>query len=180
MYMGLIFNKLTFLLFTSTFMNTGIQIFINKIIMPFLFGKTRVPIFLVSALILFVIYFTFALLLSINTSSNKCGKSYKRVYLFEGFKTGIALSSSYILLILFPILKQPFIDIGGDTSFTSLVSEIFYMNFVNIIMSIENYYNSQFEGCRLSDTDMMDEIKKIEKNLNKRKPRRKKQVTVEP
>ena len=32
-------------------------------------------------------------------------------------------------------------------------------------MSIENYYNSQFEGCKLSDADMMNEIKKTLKRV---------------
>jgi hypothetical protein len=178
--MNLIFNKLTFLLLSSTLMNSGIQFFINKIFINFLFGKTRIPIFVVCALILFIIYFLYALLLSVNTSSNKCGKSYRRVYLMEGLKTGLTMSLSYVLLIFVPFLKQPFIDIGGDNETVSIISEIFYMNFINIIMSIENYYNSQFEGCKLSDTDMINEIKKIEKSLNRPKQRRKRQVTVEP
>ena len=63
---------------------------------------------------------------------------------------------------------------------SSIISEIFYMNFITIIMSIENYYNSQFEGCRLSDKDMMSEIKRIEKRLNRPKKRKSRKVTVEP
>ena len=47
-------------------------------------------------------------------------------------------------------------------------------------MSIENYYNSQYEGCRLSDKDQIVALKKIERDLNKRKIRRKKQVIVQP
>lgn len=178
--MGLFLNKMTYLLFSSSFMNLLIQIFINKVLISYLYGKTPVPVFAISGVVIFLVYFIYAILLSINTSQNKCGKSYKPVYIYEGVKTGLTMSLSYILLIFIPYFKQPFIDIGGDTENISLISEIFYMNFINIIMSIENYYNSQFEGCKLSDNDMMSEIKKIEKKLNKNKYKRIKKVEIKP
>ena len=117
-----------------------------------------------------------------NYSGQKnCNNSFKKVCFWKAFKQAFYSTLVYCLIFFIPFFKSGFIGLLGNTFFSNSLSEAVIIVLTNISLTIDNYFHSIKENCKLDFDLSAAAWRRVEKKLNSRKKKKEKNmVEVNP
>lgn len=128
--------------------------------------------FIILFFINFIISFFIGYFISYYTGKTKCENSINKVSLCKGLKQAFFSTLVYVIIFFIPFFKSGFIDLFGDTFLINSLAESFILVLTNIALTIDNYFLSINQQCKLDFELSAAAWKKIEKKLNSRKKKR--------
>ena len=125
--------------------------------------------FILLFLINYIVSFIFGYFISYFSGLTKCNNTNYKVSLWRGFKQANISTIVYIIIFYIPLFKSGFIEILGDTFYSNSFAEAFILILSNISLTIDNYFLSLTEQCKLNFKLSAAAWNKIEKKLNSKK-----------
>jgi hypothetical protein len=116
----------------------------------------------------FFIIFILGYLISFYTGLSSCSNYISSVCFCKGFKQAFFSTIVYLIIFFVPFFKSGFIGLLGDTFIVNTFAEGFIMSLTNISLTIDNYFKSLKENCKLDFDLSAAAWKRIEKKLNSR------------
>ena len=123
-------------------------------------------------LIVYTISFITGYIISYYSGHNTCNNSFNRVCLWKAFKQAFYSTSVYCLIFFVPFFKSGFIGLMGNTFFINSLSESVIMILTNVSLTIDNYFRSIKDNCKLDFDLSTTAWRRIEKKLNSRKKKK--------
>lgn len=134
-------------------------------------------------IIIFILTFFVNLLLgyyiSFNSAMAYCGNHFNSVCFWKGIKQACYTTLVYIIVFFWSCPKSGFIGLMGDTFFSNTLAEIFIVGLSGVAITIDNYFRSIEQNCKLDFDTSAAAWKRIEKKLNVRKKNKGLQNLVE-
>jgi hypothetical protein len=159
--MGLFLNILITIIVISI-LPFGLNYFVLLPNIPFAIIVLFVSVFLLS--------FILGIWVSYNSGKSKCNHFHWRTCLWKGFKQAFFSTLVYLVIFYIPFFKSGFLGLLGDTFFFSnSLAEAVIMSLTNISLTIDNYFTSITDNCKLDFNVSAEAWKRIEKRLNTRK-----------
>ena len=126
------------------------------------------------------IYISFiGFIISIYSSYMNCNHTRGWISFKKGLYQGFISLIVYLIIFMIPFFKSGFIDIGENNIFWNSIAEGFFIGMINMILTIDNFFTSQKDGCQLDPKQAHIAYKKYERKLNNRKKKKtKKKVTI--
>ena len=118
-----------------------------------------------------VLFYSFIIgyLISYISGQYTCSNSFSSTCFCKGLKQSFYSTLVYAIIFFVPFFKSGFIGIGGDSIFNNCIAEMVILVLTNISLTIDNYFRSIKDNCKL-DFDLSTAAwKRIEKKLNSRK-----------
>ena len=157
-------NLLLNIIFTIVFI-IGLPFMINYFILQkdFKYGL----IFIFSSI--YIVSFILGFFISWNVGKSNCNHTHTIICLKKAFKQSFFTTLVYAIIFFFPIFKSGFIGLLGDTTFSNSLAESIILVLSSISLSIDNYFKSITDQCKLDFNLSAVSWNKIEKKLNSRK-----------
>ena len=123
--------------------------------------------------------------ISIMASNDKCGQYIKKDAFKKGLKSGIIITLVYLFVFLMYLLRipylkgpfiNPFLNIGGEKYANSYGLKYLILCFWSLLISwcttATMYYQSQKDGCILSNNELAQFKQKLDKDLETKKEKK--------
>ena len=158
--MGLFLNILITILVIAT-LPFGLNYFILLPNIPFAI--------IILFICIFVLSFVLGVWISYNSGKSQCNHFHWKTCLWKGFKQAFFSTLVYAIIFYIPFFKSGFLGLLGDTFFSNSLAEAVIMTLTNISLTIDNYFSSITDNCKLDFDVSAAAWKRIEKRLNTRK-----------
>jgi len=125
-------------------------------------------------IVVYIYSFIVGTLISFYSSYSNCENTDLKKSLKKGLKVGFLSLLVYIIIIYVPFFKSGFISLYGKNDFLGNSStEAILLVLSNIAITIDNYFKSIIDSCKLDFDESARAYSRIEKRLNDRKPKEK-------
>ena len=161
-------QSLTFNIF-FTLITSIIICFINNFI---ILKSSITNAIIIMFIFVFIINFLLGYYISFNSSLSHCNNYFNKVCLLKGFKQTFYTTLVYILIFFWSCPKSGFIGLMGDTFLTNSIAESFIIGLSAIAITIDNYFQSINDNCKLDFNTSAAAWLRIEKKLNNRKKKK--------
>ena len=118
---------------------------------------------------IFVLSFILGIWVSYNSGKSQCNHFHWKICLWKGFKQAFFSTLVYLVIFYIPFFKSGFLGLLGDTFFSNSLAEAVIMALTNVSLTIDNYFTSITDNCKLDFNVSAAAWKRIEKRLNTRK-----------
>tara|TARA_B100000902_G_scaffold393136_1_gene446838 strand:+ start:411 stop:938 length:528 start_codon:yes stop_codon:yes gene_type:complete len=152
---------------------TAIVFFINYVLLTYIQIAPNVPDFFKYIIYSTVFFFIYGFYISYSASDKKCKKLSKKQSTIHGIKSALYVLVTYVLIYMVLPIRQPFIELLGDNKRTSSIIETFFISLNLIISVVINYFDSIKNVCRVSPEELEHKLKKLDKYLQRRDPKKK-------
>ena len=123
----------------------------------------------------FALYSIYGYLISIITSTSKCNKRRHLKSIKYGFKLGLYIIITYLIIYFVSSLREPFTTLFNKNG--ELISKMFFLGLINLLTSTVIAYDSDKIICELTPKEIRKNLSELDKFLNK-KDRRKKNKKI--
>lgn len=126
-----------------------------------------------------IFYFILGYSISASAADAQCGKVKKTISIFHAFKTSIIAVLTYLIIYFIPFFKAPFNEMISNNQLANCVTETFFISLNIILISIINYFDSAKRSCLMTQKELEENMKQLDKLLNsKEKKQKKKRIIV--
>lgn len=159
---------------------TSFVVFITNYLLLGRFKFTdRVPDIVLYIIYAFIFYFILGYSISASAGLSQCNKIKKTLSTYHGLKTSFIAIITYIIIFFITFFKAPFNEIVSNTQLANSISEIFFISLNLILVSIINYFDSTKKTCEMTQKELEENMRKLDKILDSRdKPVKKKPIIV--
>tara|TARA_B100000925_G_scaffold202519_1_gene153606 strand:+ start:201 stop:728 length:528 start_codon:yes stop_codon:yes gene_type:complete len=146
--------------------------FTNYVLLKYITILPNVPDFFKYLVYSIFFYFLYAFYISYSSSNDRCGKFDKKQSTIHATKSVIYVLVTYVAIYAIMPLRQPFVELMGDSVRTSSVIESFYISLNLIISTLINHFDAAKYICRVTPDQLEKNLKKLDKYLNKKDRKR--------
>ena len=150
-----------------------IVFFTNYLLLGPLKFTEKIPDFFFYMIYAAIFYFIYGYSISALASKNQCKKVNRKISSFHGIKTAFISVLTYIIIYFVPFIKAPFNEIIGNNILGNSTAEIFFIALNLILVSIVNFFDSTKRSCSLTQSQLEENMKQLDKYLNKKEKKKK-------
>ena len=125
-----------------------------------------------------IISFLLGLVVSLYSSHINCKKVSKKVAFKMAFKNVLYSLIGFFIVYFVSFIRDPFLEIFGNGKLGFSCGQSFLVSLNTITSTIINYYSSIKTSCKVPQTEIDNNLKSLDKYLNK-KPKKKKKTKIE-
>jgi hypothetical protein len=143
-----------------------------------LFKSSKYSPVLIYCVILSLYTFIIGLLIALYSSKKNCNRVDKLNLIKQGLRHVIFFLGGYMLIYYVSFIREPFLTIFGSDKLGYSIAQSFMIVLNSITATIINYYTSIEKSCKVSQTDIDKNLKKLDNYLDK-KPEKKYEKKIE-
>ena len=150
----------------------------NYIILRNLPTSIKIPDIFIYIIILSFISFIIGFTISVYSSKKNCDKMSYLIAIKNAFKHVFYSIFAYFIIYFVSFVRNPFLELFGKNALGYSIAQSFIIILNTTISVIINYYDSMKQSCKVPQSVIDKNLKKLDKYLNK-KPNKKQIKTIE-